>query len=282
VSVKERTAALSLLGHESAHRDQDLDLLTSLLTPRVASQLQSAAVEALARRRGADLPAVLLAEWKQHTPGLRSEILSTLLSREAWTESLIEALELGFLPPQDLDAAARQRLLSSRRRTIRDAAAKLFGTIEQNDRAEILSSYSDVLSLTGDITNGAAIFKKVCSSCHQHGGMGKDLAPRLATVQNKSTDTFLTAILDPNQAVEQKYQGYVIVTNDGRVLSGLVKTESGGSLVLAEPNGREHEILRIDIDQMQSTGKSFMPEGLEKDLSPQAVADVIAFIRESK
>ena len=280
--LSERTGALSLLGHQSADREEDLRFLKSLLSPRVAAELQSAAVDALSRRRGDDLPAVLLGGWSQHTPSLRSEILSALLARDSWTESLVEALETGDVSANDLDAASRQRLLSSRRRQVRDAAAKLFGAATENDRAEVLSAYAEVLALNGNVQNGAAIFKKACSSCHQHGGVGKDLAPRLATVRNKSVDAFLTAILDPNQAVEQKYQGYVVVTGDGRVRSGLVKTETGGSLTLAEPTGQEHEILRIDIEEMQATGKSFMPEGLEKDLSPQAVADVIAFIRQTE
>ena len=123
--------------------------------------------------------------------------------------------------------------------------------------------------MAGDAERGAVVFKKICSACHQHGGMGKDLGPQLSNLQNKSADALLTAILDPNRAVEQKFAGYVVVTGDGRALSGLIKSETGGSLTLAEPNGTEHVILRIDVEQMQATGKSFMPEGLEKDLSPR-------------
>ncbi|MGE0377356.1 MAG: hypothetical protein AB7Q45_18245, partial [Planctomycetaceae bacterium] len=81
-----------------------------------------------------------------------------------------------------------------------------------------------------------------------------------------------------NRAVEQKFRGYVIATRDGRTVSGLIRSETAGSLTLVEPNGKEHVILRIDIEEMTDTGKSFMPEGLEKDLNPQEFADILAFV----
>ena len=39
-------------------------------------------------------------------------------------------------------------------------------------------------------------------------------------------------------------------------------------------------ILRGDIDEFVSSNKSLMPEGLEKDLSHQAMADLIAYLTE--
>ena len=191
----------------------------------------------------------------------------------------MQAIEDGRVPPGDMDASARQRLLTTWNGPVRDAAARIYGAPVESDRAEVLSTYAGVLTMEGNAEQGAAVFKKICSACHQHGGMGKDLGPRLANLQNKSTDALLTAILDPNRASEQKYAGYVVITGDGRSLSGLIKSETGGSLTLAEPNGAEHVILRIDIEEMQATGKSFMPDGLEKDLTPQAVADVIRFVQ---
>jgi putative membrane-bound dehydrogenase-like protein len=280
--VDSRGAALALLGNEPGRADEDIAFLASLLAPQSPVELQTAAVEVLARRAADRLPALLLANWKQHSPALRQTIVGTLLSRENWMQALAGALEAGDVPPADMDAAARQRLLTTWNGPVREAAARLYGAESQSDRAGVIADFEGVRDLAGDPNRGAEVFKKVCSACHQHGGIGKDLAPQLANLTNKSTDALLESILDPNRAVEQKYTAYVVVTADGRALSGLIKSETGNSITLAEPNGTEHVILRIDIEQMQATGKSFMPEGLEKDLSPQDLADVISFVQQAK
>jgi hypothetical protein len=40
-------------------------------------------------------------------------------------------------------------------------------------------------------------------------------------------------------------------------------------------------ILRSNIDQLNSTGKSLMPEGFEKNITMEAMADLIAFLQSS-
>ena len=163
-------------------------------------------------------------------------------------------------------------------RTERDDVTALFSSIGSGQRAEVFATYQPTLSLEGQADRGAVLFKKTCSTCHKHRDIGNDLGPRLANLKNKSPEALLTAILDPNQAVEDKYRGYIVLTSDGRTVNGLLESETASSITLVEPNGKEHVLLRIDIDEMTSTGKSFMPEGLENDLSPQDLADVISFV----
>ncbi len=277
-STRHRVSAVRLLGQEASSRDADLAQLKSLLSPRVAPELEVAAIRSLAACRADDLAEALLDDWSQQTPAVRGEVLSTLLSRPEWTGPFIDALEAGTVPVQDIDAATRARLQLHLRNTGRESAHHLFDAANTGDRADVVASFQGIASLQGDAAQGAALFKKVCSTCHKHAGIGNDLGPRLANLQNKSVDALLTAMLDPNRAVEQKYRGYVVVTRDGRIVNGLIKSETASSITLVEPNGKEHIILRIDLDEMTDTGKSFMPEGLEKDLTPQNMADIFAFV----
>ena len=108
---------------------------------------------------------------------------------------------------------------------------------------------------------------------------GNDVGAKLASLTSKSTDHLLTAILDPNQAVEGNYVSYAAAMKDGRVHSGMIVEQSATSITMARPDGQKETLLRIDIDELSSSGRSFMPEGFEKDLSPQDVADVIAFLQ---
>ncbi|MBX3439263.1 MAG: c-type cytochrome, partial [Planctomycetaceae bacterium] len=277
-STASRVAAVRLLGRDGESREADIEQLKLLISPRTAPELQVAAINALSASEADGLVDTLLADWSQLTPSVRAEVISTLLSRRRWTSQFVSALEAGDVPVKDIDAATRVQLQLHLRDTGRESLHHIFDDAQAVDRAEVVAAYQSVHGLQGHAEQGAAAFKKVCSTCHKHQGIGNDLGPQLANLQNKSVDALLTAILDPNRAVEQKYRGYVIATSDGRTVNGLIKSETASSILLVEPSGKEHTILRIDIEEMTDTGKSFMPEGLEKDLTPQDIADLIAFV----
>ena len=96
---------------------------------------------------------------------------------------------------------------------------------------------------------------------------------------DKPGDYLLTAILDPNRAVEPRYVAYVAETKVGLVLTGVLAGESGNRLTLVGTDGKTQTVLRADVASLESTGRSAMPEGLEADLKPQALADLIAYLR---
>jgi putative heme-binding domain-containing protein len=98
-------------------------------------------------------------------------------------------------------------------------------------------------------------------------------------VQNKSPADLLVAILDPNREAQPAFIGYSLVTTDGRVINGLVVGESAGSITLRRAEGKEDVVARNDIEELFSTGRTLMPDGLEKDITPQQFADIIAFIK---
>ena len=108
------------------------------------------------------------------------------------------------------------------------------------------------------------------------------MAPDLASVKNKSDADLLVAILDPNREAQPNFNVYTVVTEQGRVFSGIVAAESAGSVTLKRAEGKQDVMLRSSIDQMISTGLSLMPVGLEKDLKRQDIADVIAFVKSIK
>jgi putative heme-binding domain-containing protein len=88
----------------------------------------------------------------------------------------------------------------------------------------------------------------------------------------------LTAILDPSQAVEPRYLNYTVATVDGLTYSGMLTSETGNSLTLLGPESKQQVILRNDVEEMQSSAKSMMPDGMEKELTIQDCADIMAFV----
>ena len=123
------------------------------------------------------------------------------------------------------------------------------------------------------------VFERECMTCHKLGERGHPVGPNLASVQRRTPEELLLHIIDPNREVAPDYFEYTVSLDDGRVLTGLIVAESPGSLTLRRPGGAEDTVLRTNIDAIAGTGKSLMPEGLETRVTPQEMADVIAFLR---
>ncbi len=273
-----REMAIGLLGRRQAKRQADMQELGRLLTPQTPVSVQAAAVAALARIKEKGVPPTLLEGWKSHGPATRQRILDVLLSRDVWVNQLLAAIEKGDLQPADLDAARRQRLLQHKDATIRERAAKLLAATVNPDRKKILDEYQSVLAAPGDKTHGKEVFAKRCTTCHKLDGAGHEVGPDLGQMANKSPSAFLIAILDPNQAVDARYVQYLAVTKDGRQRNGILIGETATSITLREQDGKDSVILRTELEALESTGKSLMPEGLEKDIGKQEMADLIAYL----
>jgi nifR3 family TIM-barrel protein len=138
-----------------------------------------------------------------------------------------------------------------------------------------------VFQLNGDVEQGKGHFRRVCSACHRVEGIGTAVGADLKAIRNRGMPAIMLNILDPNREVTPQFLTYVILTSDGRVQTGMIQSESANSITLRRPDNTSISILRIDIDQMRSTGLSFMPEGLEKELDPQAMADAAKYIEQT-
>lgn len=274
----DRVAAVRLLSH-SDRPNEDISLLAKLLTPRSSTDLQAAAIKSIARARDASTPTILLGGWNAYSPSVRNDVIDTLLNRPEWVGSLLDAIEHKQVLPADLDTIRKQRLLSVKNTAVHERAAKLLADTTNPDRQKVVEAYQSVLALKGDAARGAAVFSKTCVACHHFGGVGNAVGPDLASIGDKSPETLLISILDPNRAVEPRFVAYVVETTDGRSLTGVLGTETATSITLLQPSVPPVQILRTEIKSLKSTGLSLMPEGLESGLSKQDVADLIAHIR---
>jgi putative membrane-bound dehydrogenase-like protein len=276
---QQRTSAVRLLGRGLDKKTEDSALLTKLLVPQTPVELQSAAIATLARLKQEDVPAILLGRWKNLSLSLRSQVADVLLARNEWIDPLLAAIENGKILPADIDAARRQRLLQHRNGSIRARAEKIFADAINPDRQKVLDAYSPALTLTGDPKHGAEVFTKTCSTCHKVAEIGQHVGPDLGSVGDKSPQSLLIAIIDPNRAVEARYTNFVAETKGGDVATGIITSETGTSITLISADGKPQTILRDNLKTLRSTGTSLMPENLENGYRPQDLADVIAFVR---
>ena len=276
--LADREIALRLIGRGFADASREMPLLVSLLQSDQIT-MQKAAVTALARTPGEGAADAMLAAWPKHSPSLRARIIGTLLAREAWILSLLQAVESGVINPAEVPPASRQILARHSNTNIRQQSEKLFPVGNAGERAKVVEKYQTVSSLKGDAVKGAIVFKTVCFTCHSYIGQGMAVGPDLKAFYNKSASDYVTAILNPNAAVEPRYTGYTATTKDGRALTGVIANETATSIEVVMPGGLRENILRSDLSEIHAIGISLMPDGLEQAISPQAMADLIAFLK---
>src|SRR5439155_23544882 len=83
------------------------------------------------------------------------------------------------------------------------------------------------------------------------------------------------------RAFEAKFTEYTVHLADGRVKTGMIASETAAAITLRRQQGEQDVILRADIEALAASGKSLMPEGVEKDLTPRDLADLLAFLNRS-
>src|SRR5216683_2283925 len=166
-SEPDRIAAIGILGRQPDQRDADLTRLSQLLVPQNSAAIQSAALTGLGRISDDRVADLVISGWSTQSPALKSQVLDLLLMRKEWQRKLMTALGKREIPPAQIDAARRLRLLENRDAAIRAAAAKLFEGATNTDRQKVVQNYRDVITMTGDTRRGKEAFAKRCSVCHR-------------------------------------------------------------------------------------------------------------------
>lgn len=272
-----RAAAADFLG--ALPLDQSREVLSRLLDPREPAIVQTAAVHALSNDSGAEAAEILMERWREYPPEVRVAVIGALLARDGRCAAFLNfAAESGESVVNQIDTAQRTMLLNHRNEQIRALAEDLFGG-DSSPRQAVIDDYQAALERTGSAEAGRAVFAQTCSACHRIGDVGVALGPDLASSPNRAPEAMLVHILDPNRYVMPNYVQYVVVDATGRTYTGMIVAQSATSVTLKREKGETDTILRANIDELASTGKSLMPEGLEKTVSIEQMADLFAYLQ---
>jgi putative heme-binding domain-containing protein len=252
--------------------------LGELIAPHQPQEVQAAALTALGQFGEGEISEPIVAAWRGMSPTLRLQGADLLLSRAATAAALVAALENGDLTSRDLDPSTIQRLKTYADGAVRERAAQALAA-SASTRSEVLAAYQTALELEGNLDHGRELFRKHCAVCHRREGYGTEVGADLATVITRTPEALLVNVLDPNREVDPKFIQYNIVTVDGLTHSGVVSAETASTVTLTGAEKATQTVPRADIDVMESTGLSLMPEGFEREIDPQGIADLIAYLR---
>jgi len=276
--LKQRLASLTSL---AGAPHSELVHLQELLDARQPLDLQLAAVEVFASADGPEVVDILLKSWRSDSPRVQAAILDAIFSRKDRLPRLLDALASKAVNASSLPALRQTQLLESPDAVIRKRAKSLLAAQGTSaDRKRVLEKYRTALTLQRHVRKGKAVFEQQCMKCHQLNGRGTAVGPDLAAVENRPDESLLVDVLDPSSTIVAGYRAYTVTTSNGKLYTGVLAAETATSITLRREQGAEDTILRKDIDEMAASSRSLMPEGLEKEISPQDMADLFGYLRE--
>ena len=138
----------------------------------------------------------------------------------------------------------------------------------------------------GDPARGRTLFNERdglgCVKCHRVGGAGGEVGPDLSSRCRVRRAKLAESVLYPSRSIREGYQQVTAATTDGRVIAGLVRTESVETLTLRDADGKDHAIPKAEIEERNISSASLMPDGLHLGLSPQDFADLVSYLESLK
>src|SRR5205823_1963208 len=130
----------------------------------------------------------------------------------------------------------------------------------------------------GDAKDGAKHFKKICAQCHKIYGEGVEVGPDITSNGRADFDQLLSNVFDPSLVIGAGYQAVTVTTKQGQQLTGLLVEDNEQRVVLKIQGGEKKTIARKDVDEQVTSKLSMMPEDLEKQLRPQEIVDLLAYL----
>ena len=248
---------------------------------RASPELSAGLIAALRKSTAPEASAAILDLLPSLTPQVREAAVRTLLSNRDWAAGLVERLEKGTVRLGDIPIVDRAKLTDHPDHKIRQRAKKILaagGGLPNADRQKVIDEILPVVLAGGDAARGKAVFKEQCGKCHMHSGEGGKVGPELTGMAVHPAKELLIHVLDPNRSVEGNYRAYTVSTDDGRVVTGLLASESKTAVEIIDAEGKRVAIQRGEIDQFVPSPNSLMPVGFEKQIKPEGFADLLAFL----
>jgi putative heme-binding domain-containing protein len=258
--------------------DADQPVLTRLSAAAALDDLpldreQLAGVTQLVRSAGAvELPYLLAPFARSSEPNLGDQLVEALRASPGLVGLSEVALReaLGSYPPDVQDGAL-------------PLYDRLAGTTEQQSAR--LKELEPALS-GGNTAQGRVLFfgeKAACSACHAVAGIGGNFGPDLSKIGSIRTPRdLLESVVFPSSSIVRTYEPYLVAMHDGRVHNGLMQHATADAVTLVTTDRTVIRLTRPEIDEIQSSRVSIMPQGLDTQLTLQELGNLIAYLSSLK
>lgn len=279
--MSKRLEAAQILVAALGDDEETLEFLLAQITPQASPDWIEGLASILARSSRRNLGPRCMQLLPNLTPAGKRALVKVMLTRQDWLPAFFEGMNQGLISASDLSLEQRQALLQISDRRLAALARKALsrtGGLPDPDRQKVIDSLLAVTRQKGSVEAGKAVFQTHCARCHTYQGVGGKIGPDLTGMAVHTKEHLLIETLDPSRSVEGNYRQYLVATKSGRTLSGLLVAESRTTIELLDAEGKKHVLARDEIEQLQVSPKSLMPEGFEQQLKPQELADLLEFL----
>jgi putative heme-binding domain-containing protein len=268
--------ALSLLALRGDAKTQAT--LIQYLSTKSPVHLQLGAIESLPNTLAkADLQKI-----NTYYPSLSVPVkkawIAYLLEHENQVTTLLQEVKKNNIKRSDLEWPQIVGLMNYYDTGIRGLARSVLAIAE--DRKAILQNYLPAAEKNGDVAMGQKVFEANCTSCHAIKNLkGVDFGPNLNTLKSRNALSIITEIINPNNSIADKYGQWDIELKNGTRLNGIITSENDQTIALKLMGGIIQNISKSNIKSKKDLRVSAMPNGLEANISVQAMADLLAYIK---
>ncbi|MSR56958.1 MAG: DUF1080 domain-containing protein [Planctomycetaceae bacterium] len=284
-----------LLASADTPLDQRKDYLATLLAAKdgklvpvlhelmQVTELRGAAIRGLAAYDDSETAELLLTAYAGLSAAEKRDALATLTSRLPYGGALLTAIADKKIAASDLTADLVRQLRNLKDEALDEQIVAVWGVVRDSpeDKAQLIADYKKLLTSrpAGDEAHplGRAVYVKICQQCHVLFGMGGKIGPELTGSNRGNLDYLLANVLDPSAVMSREYIPNVIVTTEGRVITGLVREETKNAVTIVTAN-ETLIIPRDEIDEMVKGDKSMMPDDLLKPLKEDEVRALVAYL----
>lgn len=254
--------------------------------PILAENLRPKLGEAIASRDAKQLDEALKLAVKEVPHRLQTTMAEILGGDKDGIESLLALVNSGNLSPRLLispNVSAKLQAVGSddQKKKVADLTASLPSVNEQIEKL-IAQRRTDFAKANTNLEKGTALFTKHCAACHQIEGKGAVIGPQLDGIGLRGTERIIEDLLDPNRNVDIAFRTTTIQTDDGQVVSALVRREEGALLVLVDNKGKEFTLPKASIERQQKTALSLMPSNVHEIVTPEEFFDLVGYLASKK
>ncbi|OYP37106.1 PVC-type heme-binding CxxCH protein [Rhodopirellula sp. MGV] len=285
----------TVLADRSAPVEKRLEALAALrtardaeLTPVLLDLVDDAAVndKTIAALADFDSPGIagrLLDALPKLSETAKTAAYSTLVSRQASAGQFVDAMESGKVESSAVPAFIIRQAISLGNEDLNARLEKAWGKIAQSSE-EMEAEYAKYRSLltenalaSANASRGRVLYEANCGKCHKLFGVGGDIGPDITGANRSKLDYLLENILEPNSLIGKAYQVKNFLLADGRVVSGIVKSENDDA-VTVQTATEVVVISQDDIEQDKLSNVSLMPSGQLQPMIPVQVRDLFKYL----
>lgn len=252
-----------------------------------AEPIRVAALVALQGYDAAEIATDVLAAIDGFASDRAKEAALTLIaSRPTWTHQLLDRIAAEKVSPESVPDVVVRKIHLHRDEAIRAAVEKFWGSIAGATTAEMeadIDRYRNVIgSAIGNPRVGKKLFTTHCGTCHQLFGEGGQAGPDLTSYQRQDVRGMVAHIVNPSLEIRQGFENYLLLTDDGRAINGLMADSDRQVVVIRDAAGQTRTIAREEILEMAAVPQSLMPQGLLNPLGDQQIRDLFAYLRSTQ